>query len=513
MELSRLVEAWSALRATRSRNEKKAVLAALLKEASTDEIGLVVSYLSGTFPRGKIGLGYATVRKATDGLPEHAGGSLSLEAVESGFGAIAEQRGRGSGAARLQRLRALLTAVSSAERGFLSRLIVGELRQGASEGVMCEAVAAASDTDPTSVRRAFMLSGDLAAVAEAALLRGSDGLDSFDVELFVPLRPMLAQPADDVQAALDELGEAWFEFKIDGARIQVHKRGDEVRVYSRAMNDVTSSVPEVVDLTQTLVADSLILDGEAIAMRPDGRPHPFQTTMRRFGRRRDVEALRAELPLSVYLFDVLFLNGAALIDEPLWSRVERLAAIAPEACRPPSCLTGDVELAESHWQRAIDEGHEGLMAKSLESSYEAGNRGSQWLKLKPAHTLDLVVIAAEWGSGRRQGWLSNLHLAAYDPEQESFVMLGKTFKGLTDELLEWQTRELLARETEREGYVVHVRPELVVEVAFNDVQQSPRYPGGLALRFARVKRYRPDKTPEQADVFATVRTTFDRGRA
>ncbi|MEM9727257.1 MAG: ATP-dependent DNA ligase [Myxococcota bacterium] len=513
MQLSRLVQSWSSLRATRSRNEKKAVLAALLKEASSDEIGLAVSYLVGSLPRGKIGLGYATVRKATDDLDEHVGGSLELEAVEASFGTIAELRGPGSSGERLKQLRALLTRVSDAERNFLSRLIVGELRQGASEGVMCDAIAAAAEIDAASVRRAFMVSGNLAGVAAAALQLGKDGLDDFEVELFVPLRPMLAQPADDVQAALEELGEARFEYKIDGARIQVHKRGSEVRVYSRAMNEVTSSVPEVVELAHTLPADSLILDGEAIAMRRDGRPHPFQTTMRRFGRRRDVAALREELPLSVFLFDLLYLDGTPLIDDPLRVRIDKLSSLSPEACLPPAYVTNDIELAEAHWQRALDQGHEGLMAKSLESPYEAGNRGSQWLKLKPAHTLDLVVIAAEWGSGRRKGWLSNLHLAAHDPEHESFVMLGKTFKGLTDELLEWQTRELLARETERDEYVVHVRPELVVEVAFNNVQQSPRYPGGLALRFARVKRYRPDKTPQQADVIATVRETFDRSRA
>jgi DNA ligase-1 len=505
MNLARVVSTWEALRQTRSRKEKTILLADLLREAAEDEVGLVVSYLSGKLGQGKIGLGYAALRKVAESVPNAAGQSLALGAVNASFDAIAGRKGPGSAAERERLLRSMLESVSEPERRFLARLILGELRQGASEGLMCEAIAEAASVPADAVRSAFMLCGDLPRVAKAALDRGSAGLAEFRVEIFVPLRPMLAQPTDDVQTALDALGEALFEYKLDGARIQAHKNGSEVRVYSRALNEVTASVPEVVEAVQELPVHSLILDGEALAMRPDGRPHPFQITMRRFGRRRDVKSLRQSLPLSVYFFDLLFLDGEGLIHALLRERIGRMREILPDRLRPPGVLTAEAEEAEVLWSSAIADGHEGLMAKATSSVYEAGNRGAHWLKLKPAHTLDLVVIAAEWGSGRRQGWLSNLHLAAYDPEADEFVMLGKTFKGLTDEMLEWQTRELLARETRREEYVVYVRPELVVEVAFNEVQQSPRYPGGLALRFARVKRFRPDKEARDADVIATVR--------
>jgi DNA ligase-1 len=505
MDLARVVATWEALRLTRSRKRKTTLLADLLREAEPDEVGLVVSYLSGRLGQGKVGLGYAAVRKVAESVPTAEGQSLPLEAVNANFDAIAGRKGPGSMAERERLLRSMFESVSEPERRFLARLILGELRQGASEGLMCEAIAEAASAPVEEVRSAFMLCGDLPRVAKAALDRGSAGLAEFRVEVFVPLRPMLAQPADDVQTALDALGEALFEYKLDGARIQAHKKGSKVRVYSRALNDVTASVPEVVEVMQELPARSLILDGEALAIRPDGRPHPFQITMRRFGRRRDVKSLRQALPLSVYFFDLLFIDGESLIDALLQERIVRMRQIVPDRLRPPGVLTTEVEEAEVLWSRAIADGHEGLMAKGTSSMYEAGNRGAHWLKLKPSHTLDLVVIAAEWGSGRRQGWLSNLHLGAYDPEADGFVMLGKTFKGLTDAMLEWQTRELLARETKREDYVVHVRPELVVEVAFNEVQQSPRYPGGFALRFARVKRFRPDKEARDADVIATVR--------
>ena len=509
MELARLVEVWSALRQTRSRKAKTKLLAGLLHDASSGEVALVVGYLSAQLRQGKIGLGYATVQEALVVESGGSGGSLSLTEIDKRFDAIGRQHGKGSKQQRQRLLRSMAEAISATERRFLASLIVGELRQGASEGVMCDAIAEASSADPATVRRAFMLCGDLPKVAVVALVEGARGLQSFGVTLFVPLRPMLAQPASDVRGAIEELGEALFEYKLDGARIQVHRRGDEVRVYSRALNDVTHSVPEIVEATRTLAARSLILDGEALALQPNGRPHRFQTTMRRFGRRRDVEAARRSLPLSVYFFDLLYLNGESLIDLPLQSRLAKMEALVSDAVRPRRTMTDRVEVAEALWSQAIEEGHEGLMAKGLSSTYEAGSRGAHWLKLKPAHTLDLVVVAAEWGSGRRRGWLSNLHLAAYDPENDDFVMLGKTFKGLTDELLAWQTEELLARETHREDYVVHVRPELVVEIAFNEVQQSPRYPGGLALRFARVKRYRTDKTPKSADVIETVRAIHE----
>lgn len=512
MDLGSLVETWSALRKTRSRNEKTAVLAALLTGCTDREVRLAVSYLSGQLPQGKIGVGRAALRRAIGG---HAGDVrdtvVPLVEVDQTFRSIAEQTGAGSGARRISLLRKLLSAVSEQEQGFLSGLILGELRQGASEGLMCEAIAQAAGVPVAQVRRAFMLCGDLPEVGAVAFEQGADALEAFRVEHFVPLRPMLAQPTDDVQTAIEVLGEALFETKLDGARVQAHKRADRVRVYSRALNDVTHSVPEVVEAVQSLPAMSVILDGEVIALHSDGRPHPFQTTMRRFGRRRDVEAQRESLPLSVYFFDLLEQNGESLIDLPLDQRRKRLETLVPSALLPARAVTGDVETAEALWSTSLEQGHEGLMAKSTSSIYEAGSRGSHWLKVKPAHTLDLVIIAAEWGSGRRKGWLSNLHLAAYEPESDRYVMLGKTFKGLTDDMLEWQTRQLLARETRREEHVVHVRPELVAEIAFNDVQSSPRYPSGLALRFARVKRYRPDKLPENADHLDTVRRLHEAG--
>jgi DNA ligase-1 len=313
-----------------------------------------------------------------------------------------------------------------------------------------------------------------------------------------------------VEGSLARLGEAALEIKLDGARVQIHKSGGEVAVYSRRLNDVTAAVPEVVEAVLRLPARDAVLDGEAIALRPDGVPHPFQVTMRRFGRRLDVERMRREIPLSVLLFDLLHLDGTDLLPEPLSRRSAALAGIAPADILIPRIVTGDVAEAEEFMARSLARGHEGLMAKALDSAYQAGTRGGTWLKIKPVHTLDLVILAAEWGHGRRRGWLSNLHLGARDPEGGGFAMLGKTFKGLTDRMLAWQTERLLALETAREGHVVHVRPELVVEVAFNDVQASPTYPGGVALRFARVRRHRPDKRADQADTLAAVRDIHHR---
>jgi DNA ligase-1 len=322
---------------------------------------------------------------------------------------------------------------------------------------------------------------------------------------------MLADSAAEVVEALEQLGEAAFEYKLDGARVQVHKDGGEVRVYSRALNDVTAAVPELVELVTALPARQLVLDGEALALSPGRRPLPFQVTMRRFGRRLDVPRLRQELPLAVRFFDALLVDGDPLIDRPLAARWSALAAATAEEALVPRLVTGSAAEADAFMARALADGHEGAMAKGLDSLYSAGRRGQEWLKLKPAHTFDLVVLAAEWGSGRRRGWLSNLHLGARDPDRGGFVMLGKTFKGLTDDVLRWQTEALLAREIGRDAHTVHVRPDLVVEIAFSDVQRSPRYPGGVALRFARVKRYRPDKRPEEADTIAQVQALVPAG--
>jgi DNA ligase-1 len=345
-------------------------------------------------------------------------------------------------------------------------------------------------------------------VARAALAGGREALAQFSVRLMQPVLPMLAQPAEDLSAALGELGTALLEWKLDGARIQVHKSDSDVRVFTRNLNDVTARVPEVVGAVQN-VPSSLILDGEAIALRHDGRPHPFQVTMRRFGRKLDVEALRGELPLSVFFFDVLLRDGESLFDRGAGERHDILRQVLPSTLVTPSLVTDELQAAQAFYDDALAHGHEGLMAKALGAPYESGRRGSGWLKIKSAHTLDLVVLAAEWGSGRRRGWLSNLHLGARDPASGGFVMLGKTFKGLTDATLEWQTREFLERETRRDEWTVYVRPELVVEIAFNDIQTSPHYPGGMALRFARVKGYRPDKRADEADTIDTVRRLYE----
>jgi DNA ligase-1 len=359
-----------------------------------------------------------------------------------------------------------------------------------------------------------MYSGNVGEVGRAALEQGAAGLTRFSLRLLAPVAPMLANAADDVETAIGRLGEAAFEYKLDGARVQLHRAGDEVRVFTRQLQDVTQRVPELVEWARGLAPRELVLEGEAIALRPDGRPFPFQVTMSRVGRSKDVEAARGARPLSSFYFDCLYLEGeGTLAALPYAERARRLAAAVPERALLPRIVTGDPERAARFLRQSLDAGHEGLMAKSLAAPYVAGQRGFHWLKLKSARTLDLVILAAEWGSGRRKGWLSNLHLGARDAESGQFVMLGKTFKGLTDEMLRWQTERLLALETHRDEWAVFVRPEQVVEVAFSDVQESPRYPAALALRFARVKRYRSDKTAAEADTIQTVRAIFDQQRA
>ena len=482
-------------------------LADCLRRAGPAEIEIAVAWLSGEPRQGRIGVGYAALRDAT-GEAAAPTPSLTLSEVDATLDRVQNIRGAGSAAERLRLLRELFGRATRDEQEFLVRLLVGELRQGALEGLMVEAVARAADIPVAEIRRAVMLTGDLVRVARAALAEGRSGLTRFAIELFRPLRPMLAQTADDVTDALARLPQASFEYKLDGARVQVHKSGREVRIFTRELNDVTGAVPEIVEAVGALPADNLILDGEAISFRPDGMPQPFQVTMRRFGRKLDVAALRETLPLSAYFFDCLHLDGTPLIDRPQDERFAALSASLPHALVIPRLVTGDRDAAHAFVEEALGRGHEGVMAKALEAAYEAGGRGAGWLKIKRAHTLDLVVLAAEWGHGRRQGWLSNLHLGARDPATGGFVMLGKTFKGMTDAVLTWQTERLQELAVARDDYVVHVRPELVVEIAFNDIQASPHYPGGMALRFARVKRYRPDKQPDDADTVDTVRALF-----
>ena len=504
--LAEVVRASAAVAATSSRLAKIRVIADCLRALAPEEIEIALPWLSGDIRQGKLALGYAALKSAR-GNPAPAA-SLTVEQVDESFRCLKTVKGKGSAAARESELKNLFGKATAEEQDFLLRLIVGELRQGALEGVMLEAVAAAAGLPASEIRRAATHAGGIPPVARAALSGATDALRQFEIKLMQPVLPMLAQPAEDVAAALKDLGRALLEWKLDGARIQVHKSGSAVRVFTRNLNDVTARVPEVVSALQAIDAD-LILDGEAIALRADGRPHPFQVTMRRFGRKLEVEALRRELPLSVFFFDCLLRDGQTLMDTGAGERRRALEQSLPATLLTPSLVTDQLEKAEAFYADALAHGHEGLMAKALDAPYEAGRRGAGWLKVKSAHTLDLVVIAVEWGSGRRKGRLSNLHLGARDPRTGTFVMLGKTFKGLTDETLDWQTRELLARETGRDEWTVHVKPELVVEIAFNDVQRSPHYPAGMALRFARVKGYRTDKRPDEADTIDTVRRIFE----
>jgi DNA ligase-1 len=434
--------------------------------------------------------------------------ALTLLDVDATFARIASTRGAGSAGRRQAMLAQLFAAATLVEQDFVGRLLVGELRQGVLEGLMIEAVASAAALPADDVRRAAMVGGGVARIAATALGEGSAGLARFRIALFQPLSPMLAQPADDIAEAMARLPMAALEWKLDGARVQVHKQGGTVRIYSRTGNEVTAAAPEIVAAVTAAAAHTLILDGEAIALKADGAPHAFQDTMRRFGRAQDIDSARTTMPLSVFFFDCLRREEIDRVGAPASDRFDDLRAVLPEALLIPRLVTGDVAAAQAFYDDALRRGHEGVMVKAPDSAYDPGARSALWLKVKRAHTLDLVVLAAEWGHGRRSGWLSNLHLGALDRDTGEFVMLGKTFKGMTDAMLAWQTEELSKRAVARSEGVVRVRPELVVEITFNDVQASPRYPGGYALRFARVKGYRPDKRVEDADTLEAVRAIF-----
>jgi DNA ligase-1 len=500
--LADLVSTSRAVAATRSRLAKVDAIAACLRRAAPGEVAVVVSHLSGELRQRRTGVGWATLRD----LPAPAVvPALDVAAVDAAFARAEQVGGAGSATARREIVTALFGRATAQEQQFLAMLAGGELRQGALAGIMTDAVARAAGVDVAAVRRAAMLAGDLPAVAEVALREGAAGLARFGLHVGRPVQPMLAQTATSVDAALQRAGPAALEWKIDGVRIQIHRDGTDVAVFTRTLDPITARVPEIVEATLALPVGSVVLDGEAIALRADGRPRPFQETASRAASRGDVARLVRAVPLTPFLFDVLHLDGADLIDLPGTERYAAIESILPVALRVPRLVTGDVGEATAFFDDAIARGHEGVLVKALGSRYEAGRRGAGWLKVKRSHTLDLVVLAAEWGHGRRQGWLSNLHLGARDPATGGWVMLGKTFKGLTDAILEWQTRELLARETARDRWTVHVRPELVVEIAFDGIQTSPRYAGGMALRFARVLRYRPDKRADEADTVDTVR--------
>ena len=503
MLLQEVVETSRRITATSKRLEKIELLAGLLKRLSPEEIEVTVGFLSAAPRQGRIGVGYATLQAALAPACESA--SLEILEVDRALDEFATIRGQGSEARKRELLRSLFRRATKDEQSFLTGLLAGELRQGALEGIMLEALGKASGLGADRIRRAAMMGGGSAAIARAVMEAGEHGLAQFEVQLFRPVQPMLAQTAEDVSEALDELGgAAALEYKFDGARIQAHKSGDDVIIYSRGANDVSRAVPEIVRAVRALPARDLILDGEALSLDANGRPQPFQISMRRFGRKVNVDQLLNDLPMTPFWFDLLYLNGVPTIDEPQARRFAELASLALPFHLVPHLATGIRNEAEDFLHLALSGGHEGVMAKARNAPYAAGARGQSWLKIKQARTLDLVILAAEWGNGRRKGWLSNLHLGARDVEKGGFAMLGKTFKGLTDAMLAWQTAELQKTEIARDKYTVYVEPKIVVEIAFNEIQVSPRYVSGLALRFARVKRYRPDKAASEADTFQTV---------
>ena len=493
MRFVELARASLAVGATAARSTKVTVLAEALRAAGPDEVGLAVLHLSGELRQRRAGVG----GRSLAGLPPPADEpSLELAEVDAAFAAMAEASGPGSAGRRTARLRELFGRATADEQRLLGGLVAGELRQGAQAALVTEAVARAAGVPLASVRTALLLSGSLPLVAEAALRDGADGLAAFRLEVGRPLSPMLAAPGADLADALARTRRPSVEWKLDGIRVQVHRDGDRVHVFTRSLDDITDRVPELVEVARDLPVRAVVLDGEALALLPDGRPAPFQVTASRAATR----TAGAGTTLAPWFFDVLHVDGEDLLGRPLADRVEALERVVPQRWRVPRALEGFEDFAAA----ALAAGHEGVVVKDLDAPYDAGRRGGSWRKVKPVHTFDLVVLAAEWGHGRRTGRLSNLHLGARDPAG-GFVMLGKTFKGLTDELLAWQTEQLLARQESTDGWTVRVRPELVVEIAVDGVQTSPRYPGGMALRFARVLRYRPDTTPDQADTVDDVR--------
>jgi ATP-dependent DNA ligase I len=507
MLLTELAGVSRAVSQTSARLAKVAALADALRSASPDEVPVVVAYLSGELPQRQIGVGWAALRSVPAAAAES---SLTVLAVDQAFSRIGAVAGKGSAAERKRLVGELFGAATEAEQYFLVRLLSGELHQGALDGVMTDAVAKAAEVPAAEVRRAVMLSGSLAVTARAALEGGSSALGRFGLQVGRPLKPMLASSEASIDEALGRIdGAAAVEWKLDGIRVQAHIADGKVRLFTRSLDDITDRLPEVVTDLAALPVRDAVFDGELIALRPDGRPYAFQDTASRAAS--EVDALKAArqgagaVPLSVFLFDVLHLNGKDLIDEPDADRHAALASVVPETMLMPRLVTDDVEEATAFFKDAVARGHEGVVVKAPTTPYAAGRRGAGWIKVKPRHTLDLVVLAVEWGHGRRHGWLSNLHLGARDPETGGWVMLGKTFKGLTDELLTWQTARFLELEDHRDDWTVYVHPEQVVEIAFDGVQRSPRYPGGVALRFARVLRYREDKMASDADTIDAVR--------
>ena len=502
MLLAELVTTSAEVAATRSRLAKVAALAATLRRAAPDEIEIVASYLSGALRQRRTGVGWRSARAT---VPAAAEASLTVIEVDAVFAELAELSGPGSQTARKARLDELMGRATADEQRWLAGLITGETRQGALEGVMVDALISASGLPARVIRRAVMLAGTIPAVAVAALSGDAGAVARIGLVVGRPIKPMLAASAKSIDEAMAAMaGEVAVEAKLDGIRIQVHRDGHDIRVFTRSLDEVTDRLPDVVEAVAALPAQRLILDGEALALAADGRPRPFQETAAR-SMSSDAEALRSRTPMTPYFFDLLALDDEELLDLPGRERVARLAELVPESARVGRIVTDDPAVAGRFTAAVLASGHEGVVVKALDASYQAGRRGSSWVKVKPVHTLDLVVLAVEWGSGRRRGWLSNIHLGARDPGTGGFVMLGKTFKGMTDAMLAWQTERFLALEDHRDDWTVYLRPEQVVEIAFDGLQRSTRYPGGLALRFARVLRYRDDKSAAEADTIETVR--------
>lgn len=499
MLLAEVVAVSAGVSATSSRKSKISQLAGLLSRLEYHEIPIAVGFLSGEARQGRIGVGYASAFGVEVDPADDA--SLTIIEVDEVLAAIPSVTGSGSQGRRARMLEGLFARATGPEQEFLRRLLTGELRQGALEGIMVEAVAVAFSVAPGALRRALMLRADLGAVAGVAAQTGEAGLAGLGLEVLSPLKPMLASPVGSIAEAV--AGPVSVEWKLDGARIQVHRRGPEVRVFTRNLNDITERLPEVVSVVLAFDVDTAVLDGEAMALRPDGTPQPFQETMSRFGTE---ERAFAEVPLYPFFFDLIHLGGEDLIDRPLHERLARLDEIVPAERLIPRLTTADAGEASRFLDEAVQARQEGVMVKDRDSAYEAGRRGKSWRKVKPVHTYDLVVLAVEWGHGRREGFLSNIHMGARDPQTGQYVMVGKTFKGMTDEMLAWQTARFLDLEVGRDRWAVFVRPEQVVEVAIDGVQVSTRYPGGIALRFARVKRYREDKDPQEADTIDTLRS-------
>ena len=524
--LADLVHTAGAVAATSSRTAKRDAVAQFLRALGPTEIAAAVGFLMADPAQGRVGVGWAAVSGMATVAPAGTP-TLTILDIDRLLEELAVTSGTGSNAARSALLLDVFRRATADEADFLRRLLLGDLRQGANEGVMADAVAAAAGVPGTVVRRSMMLSGDLRHTATVALTEGRAGLEAIGLTVLRPVQPMLASTAEDVGGAIEastgaEAGLTSVEWKLDGARIQIHRANDEVRIFTRNLNEVTDRLPEVVAVARSLPATTLVLDAEVLSVRDDDRPVAFQDTMSRFGRdagppaqddaatdSAPASAPAGDRALRPFCFDVLHVDGQDLIDESLGTRLRALDDLAHDH-RIPGIVTADPQQAQAFLDRAMAAGHEGVMVKDLESPYQAGRRGKAWRKVKPVRLFDLVVLAAEWGHGRRTGWLSNLHLGARDPEAGGFTMVGKTFKGMTDELLQWQTAALLERELGREGITVHVRPELVVEIALDGVQTSSRYPGGVALRFARVRRYRPDKAPADADTIDALRSLLVR---